>query len=380
MDEEGYRSFLVNIKDVRATKLPKKDVFSKCDSYVVFSSKLTETFQTPICYKNYNPVYEGFEHQVLIDFKDVPNVTSRIDVEKYLLTNLLTLECFAQHSLRKDSLIGKCRVDFLSLAAGPLNQKLTLFNERKQPVGQIEFSVEVRCETSTIVSLSDLQCFMKKKVPANYFLNCQLASELKEVNTPICFQTTAPFWPVLPTYSVKGDLVSLFGELLKLTLFSVTSRGALPVGTCEVRLQKYNTPNEKEKILFREYLKSTEDDTVMGIAEGYLSYDNLPLPCQMQGGMHQDESFIDAAPMLDNLNQFPTKVLQLIPPVIAPYDPELLPKNEYAIPQSKVVQEEVTKLVEALHSTEVLASWIPTLEALTKLLKGMMRQMGIGWF
>lgn len=46
----------------------------------------------------------------------------------------LVVECFAKHSLRKDSLIGVAKVSLLLLTAGPVSHKLRLRAVRLPPL------------------------------------------------------------------------------------------------------------------------------------------------------------------------------------------------------------------------------------------------------
>ena len=43
----------------------------------------------------------------------------------------------------------------------------------------------------------------------------------------------------------------------------------------------------------------------VGFMEGYISFDNLPVPCQMWGGYHQDNEIHGAAPLTTGLYTFP---------------------------------------------------------------------------
>lgn len=364
------RKFAVTIKGVRANALPKKDVFTKCDSYLVFTWPGKDPKQTAVAYRDYNPQWPDFELQV--SHTVVPPAGQELSVEQTtaaLEQQFLVVECFAKHSLRKDSLIGVARVSLLILTAGPVSHKLRFRAERAPLESTIEFIADVRCQSVTSVSLSSISCHLAAKPRANYSIKCQLQSNLEEVMTPVCFNTKNPSWGRVEPFYIDGDLVSLLGELVKLRVCSHKNGTEAVEAQCEIRLQKYNTAIENRHIVFREALVS-EDGERIGLVEGDIVYHNLPLPCQMQGGLHDTGSILGAAPMLRDSVMFKDMVLELIPSVIAPYDEVYLLEDEYAVPVPEARLEEIRSLVEEVKNSETSLDTDKALEKLTSALDG----------
>ena len=76
--------------------------------------------------KGYNPEWPDFQHS--LDFNLVGGTTDSESIRRFLQQQVLRIECYAKHSLRKDSPIGVAQVDLLLCLGGPVQHKLTLFS------------------------------------------------------------------------------------------------------------------------------------------------------------------------------------------------------------------------------------------------------------
>lgn len=152
------RKYLITISHLQAFKLPKKDLyvniqfdnhsylcvtvrFNKSDTYliiywpntkpvrtdIVFKSKsnLSDSYKTKLTFSiASDPKWVNFQHSLEYVLED--ELRDAESIQRFLKQQLLRIECYAKHSLRKDSIIGTATVNLLLCLGGPTDHIITL--------------------------------------------------------------------------------------------------------------------------------------------------------------------------------------------------------------------------------------------------------------
>ena len=77
----------------------------------------------------FDPEWKGWESSFTYDCV-ILMPPAAINVQKFLEKEILVVECYASHSFREDSLIGRVKVDLLTVLAGPSAHYHTLLSVR----------------------------------------------------------------------------------------------------------------------------------------------------------------------------------------------------------------------------------------------------------
>jgi len=346
------RKFGVTISNVCASNLPK-NLFAKNEYYLSFHWPNKPGITSPLC-KDAIPVWHGFEFK--LDYELDADLNNSEAIHSFLRNQHLVIECYTKHTLRKDSLVGSSSVNLLLLLGGPPKHQLLLKGEKNLPCGNLEFTASVKAISQAQITLQDLECHIHPDQPErNLYLQCFVSSNPHEISTPVCYHTTNPYWPTVGPFTVQGDIQIVIASVLTVRLLSVTSEETTQVAYSDISLRKYNTATE-ELIFFREDLCQVEEHTIksVGIVEGYISFSQLPVPCQMWEGIHKNGKIFEAAPLLLGLYNFPEINVSQKPPVYDPYDPSSVKASPYEFSDIDVNCCKIREIIELINSSENL--------------------------
>lgn len=124
-------------------------------------------------------------------------------------------------------------------------------------------------------------------------------------------------------------------------------------------------------VLFRVFQKKQGTENTIGMIEGQLRLVNLPFPCQMKFGIHQDGEINDCALLCEGFYDFSDfkqkKLSRLQEPLHKSYNPSTLPSSPFEIPLSPTFEIEMRQHLEQLK--EPLGSWEDSLLFLSTILK-----------
>eukprot|EP00002_Diphylleia_rotans_P014075 TRINITY_DN2739_c0_g1_i3.p1 TRINITY_DN2739_c0_g1~~TRINITY_DN2739_c0_g1_i3.p1 ORF type:complete len:323 (-),score=59.84 TRINITY_DN2739_c0_g1_i3:203-1171(-) len=206
----------------------------------------------------------------------------------------LTVSCFDHRILMPNTYIGRCTVDLETLFYGPQAQLLTLHNADGESKGKVRFHVEVHLLRLLKLKLMNISIRWNEPKVANTALKvCHNRLGDTGCNSEFRF-SDQPGWDSVGFIKAEEPLINFVNSSLCFLVYQDTpADGTAPlikpdklVGKAQVYIGKYFDYQSHTVISFQEPIIHLLKE--VGVMEGEIHVDNVPLISQMIGGTNTD--------------------------------------------------------------------------------------------
>lgn len=242
-------------------------------------------------------------------------------VKNQLESKSLKIQVFCQHDERTNKQpLGTCTVDFYTMATGPVDHNLPLFDAEKATVGRMNFSVEMVQISDVVVTLKEIHVKNLHSEEDDLFsINPYLKyayskdwpaiidGRMRATYSETIHRNPSPNYEErqLPLLKFRASLNELVKESL---VMHVTHKGKITnttLGRCNLLFRTLvdggKSFKEEDLISFKGPLNKKDSGTTI---EGRLVFKHLPVFAQMKalsGGrmaVHNEKGIFDAMPLL----------------------------------------------------------------------------------
>eukprot|EP01086_Lenisia_limosa_P017623 TRINITY_DN8984_c0_g1_i1.p1 TRINITY_DN8984_c0_g1~~TRINITY_DN8984_c0_g1_i1.p1 ORF type:complete len:404 (-),score=106.48 TRINITY_DN8984_c0_g1_i1:35-1246(-) len=309
-DKVAPSYYYVSLSDFRGYNLTAKDSNGYSDPYFKFNFDNFEKFKSNYKSKSLNPQWKESKSFVY---------RTKFAIDR-MKQKKLHIEVYDNDKLNADDFIGQCFTSLHTLATGPVQQDLQLYDKKENPAGRLSFKCEMSCVAKTDITLRQVKVLglehnttdCHRDGTFDAYLDIKFQRDMpeyvntikggkdarEEVKTAKNRAATPEFVEIRPLWTMTS-LRHLLGAKIAVKVYHARMGKDPLLGSFELPVHSVITFDPKHWMDFQVPLEI--NGAQVGTVEGQISFNGVPRVAPMINGVRKDGDILDPEMLMSGL-------------------------------------------------------------------------------